>query len=258
MVKGLYNLSALRRFKVPGTDVQLLTTTSKMPGPSFSLPAHKSCPGSMDLVGLPGSVCSYCYASKGMYTLTSVIRAQQARMAWVTDTLRHGRPREFVDLVEDAIKATECKWFRLHDSGDFFSPDYVACWAATASSCPDVLFYAPTRSYRIPKIGRALVAAAQVKNLIIRPSADMVGDAPPNVVGLSAGTTVHRGEVAYRFECNRCHRDMKGTTGYDGACACGGLIQNRVLCPAHEQGNECGGCRACWSRPGVAISYPLH
>ena len=27
------------------------------------------------------------------------------------------------------------------------------------------------------------------------------------------------------LRCNRCHRPMKGTTGYDGACACGGLIE---------------------------------
>lgn len=25
--------------------------------------------------------------------------------------------------------------------------------------------------------------------------------------------------------CNRCHRPMPGTTAYDGACACGGLIE---------------------------------
>ncbi len=25
--------------------------------------------------------------------------------------------------------------------------------------------------------------------------------------------------------CNRCHRSMKGTTAYDGACECGGMIE---------------------------------
>ncbi len=28
------------------------------------------------------------------------------------------------------------------------------------------------------------------------------------------------------MKCNRCNRSMKGTTAYDGACACGGLIAN--------------------------------
>jgi hypothetical protein len=32
--------------------------------------------------------------------------------------------------------------------------------------------------------------------------------------------------AADRLRCNRCHRPMPGTTAYDGACACGGLIEN--------------------------------
>lgn len=27
------------------------------------------------------------------------------------------------------------------------------------------------------------------------------------------------------YRCNKCHRPMKGTTAYDGACQCGGLIE---------------------------------
>lgn len=34
--------------------------------------------------------------------------------------------------------------------------------------------------------------------------------------------------------CNRCHRPMKGTTAYDGACICGGLIE-AVPTPTIEQ-----------------------
>jgi hypothetical protein len=28
-----------------------------------------------------------------------------------------------------------------------------------------------------------------------------------------------------KFQCNRCHRRMQGSAGYDGACECGGLIE---------------------------------
>lgn len=31
--------------------------------------------------------------------------------------------------------------------------------------------------------------------------------------------------AATQMRCNRCHRPMLGTTAYDGACACGGLIE---------------------------------
>lgn len=27
------------------------------------------------------------------------------------------------------------------------------------------------------------------------------------------------------MRCNRCHRPMRGSTAYDGACECGGLIE---------------------------------
>ena len=27
------------------------------------------------------------------------------------------------------------------------------------------------------------------------------------------------------LRCNRCHRPMRGTTAYDGACECNGLIE---------------------------------
>jgi hypothetical protein len=41
---------------VPGTSVRLLTQTTKMPGPSWSLPAHKACPRAA------GSICdSYVF-----------------------------------------------------------------------------------------------------------------------------------------------------------------------------------------------------
>jgi hypothetical protein len=29
----------------------------------------------------------------------------------------------------------------------------------------------------------------------------------------------------YKYRCNKCHRPMKGTTAYDGACKCGGFIE---------------------------------
>lgn len=35
------------------------------------------------------------------------------------------------------------------------------------------------------------------------------------------------------MRCNRCHRPMRGTTAYDGACECGGLIEADPA-PEHE------------------------
>jgi hypothetical protein len=35
-----------------------------------------------------------------------------------------------------------------------------------------------------------------------------------------------REALEVRLRCGKCHRPMRGTTAYDGACACGGLIEN--------------------------------
>lgn len=41
------------------------------------------------------------------------------------------------------------------------------------------------------------------------------------------GGGVHRAPLATdtQLRCNRCHRPMKGTDAWDGACKCGGLIE---------------------------------
>jgi hypothetical protein len=58
---------------VPGTQVRLLTQTSKMPGSSWSLPAGKACPRAN------GTICEGCYAAKGYYRYSTTQNAQAAQ-----------------------------------------------------------------------------------------------------------------------------------------------------------------------------------
>lgn len=37
------------------------------------------------------------------------------------------------------------------------------------------------------------------------------------------------------MRCNRCGRLMEGTTAYDGACACGGLIRAETMAERHAR-----------------------
>src|SRR5215471_11149872 len=67
---------------VPGTSVRLLTQTSKMPGPSWSLPAHKACPRAN------GTICDDCYASKGCYAWRTTEHAQSVRFHWTVESMR--------------------------------------------------------------------------------------------------------------------------------------------------------------------------
>jgi len=119
------------RAYVPGTTVLLLTDTSKMPTPSWGLPAKEACPYAL---GGHGSICGVCYADKGSYTqYPGVKRAQRARFAWVRECLKtEAGTDEFVRVMVDAIGRTRdratggpAEYFRVHDSGDLFSPAYT-------------------------------------------------------------------------------------------------------------------------------------
>src|SRR5579871_286493 len=88
---------------VPGTSVRLLTQTSKMPGPSWSLPAHRACPRAN------GTICESCYSSKGCYKYNATVNAQETRFKWTVECMRSdsGR-REFVEVMVQAIVESKC------------------------------------------------------------------------------------------------------------------------------------------------------
>src|SRR5215472_844603 len=94
---------------VPGTTVRLLTKTSKMPGPSWSLPAHMACPRAN------GTICDSCYASKGCYQYPSTHNAQQTRFQWTVESMRTAEGRkQWAETMISAIRETGCRYFRVH------------------------------------------------------------------------------------------------------------------------------------------------
>jgi len=219
---------------VPGTTTALLSSPSKMPGYSFGLPAHRACPRAN------GTICDGCYASRGAYSWSNVARAYEARFTWVRECMKTSEGRaEFMRVMvrEIAWATRQQPYFRIHDSGDFFSPTYVACWLEIARALPDVRFWAPTRAYQQPTragfviLGQddailgTLRAMAALPNVTIRPSALNFGDDAPVVDGLAAGSTA------------------------DGA---------GFQCPAPSQENQCGDCRACWNNKAESVSYRKH
>jgi len=61
-----------------------ITETSKMVGPSFSLPALITCPIGRKYAGVKGTPCEKCYATSGAYQWPMVIAAQMRRLALIT------------------------------------------------------------------------------------------------------------------------------------------------------------------------------
>ncbi len=249
----------MARITVPGTNVGLLTSASKMPSMSYSLPAFKSCPSAFLGVNariLPTgerinvdkqSNCGNCYAGKGAYAWAPTKRAQEARFKWTLAVLASGDSSAFVTLMTEAVSQEATRQqkrfyrqiakgereygtfqavFRLHDSGDLFSPQYCNAWAQVAAALPDVDFWCPTRQYRSKNMHMqaALLAFAALPNVSLRPSALMFEDDAPKIAGYAAGTTASK-------------------AGF--------------TCPAPTQANKCEDCRACWSKD-IEVSYRKH
>jgi hypothetical protein len=189
----------------------------------------------------PGEwVCHGCYATVGQYQMKNVQISQAIRMAWVRETLAAGT---FVDQMVEAIEFSRqfpCthgglysnpEFFRIHDSGDFYSTEYARAWNAICERLPHVKFWAPTREWLVP--ARLDVFRAAPSNLVIRPSAFYVDQPPPDVAGMPAGSSVMREPKPPIYPC----------PAYDGEA---------------EKTCEAAGCRTCWTRPGVAVNYQPH
>ena len=201
----------------------ILSNPSKMPGKAFGLPAGRSCPWAVYQESSDGrpAICSGCYAQDGFYRMPNVKATQDARFQWVREGLKSG---EFVATMIETIRGQ--KYFRIHDSGDFFNVAYVDAWRAIAQALPDTMFWAPTRSYQDARMLAALRKLAKLPNVVIRPSALHFGDNAPKIAGLQAGSTAD------------------GPASFD--------------CPASLQGGKCLDCRVCWTKPGTTVNYHVH
>lgn len=218
---GLHSTSGTPCKSLP----MLLSNTSKMPCPSWGLPAGKACPGAK--YG-EGTICGACYAAKGNYGVPIVRHAQQERFRWTLALMRTEDGRDaFVAYMTAAIASTGLPYFRVHDSGDLFSPAYAACWARIARNLSHIRFWFPTRSYRIANLLPSIQELSILPNVTVRPSALFLDAAPPVIEGLAAGS---------------------GATH----------SKSDATCPAYRQDGACRECRFCWDRPNDPVLYPLH
>ena len=107
---------------------------------SFNLIPIIHCP-------MAGACKSYCYATVGQQAFRNgVLRRARAFLAT--------QQADFVPrMVVEVGKAVKrgAKAIRIHDSGDFYSAEYVLAWFLIASACPDVKFYAYTKMVPLVK-----------------------------------------------------------------------------------------------------------
>lgn len=200
---------------------------SKMPGSTFAISARRCNVGSK-LVAVEGSTCSRCYALKLQKLRPSVDMGWEANYLKATQLIA-ANPEKWAEAMAFQIKRIAAKtgerFHRWFDSGDLQSVEMLHAIVLVCRLTPDIQHWLPTREAKIVKAYNPFLIP---DNLVIRVSATMVGDAP--ISGYANTSTVHR----------------KTDTVHGHAC------------PARDQGNECGACRACWSRDVANVSYPLH
>ena len=119
----------------------LLTQNSKLKKTSltnnlrvfnFGIPAQDTC--------LWADKCkAYCYASKGAYIWSNVKPAFQRRLDCT-------KTNDFIPMMIGEILSKKASHIRIHDSGDFYSREYLHKWFKVMESLPHVEFYAYSKS----------------------------------------------------------------------------------------------------------------
>lgn len=276
----------------------VLSWTTKMGCPSFSLPAGAvvmggTCPGANagqtvvpvetlrararevravtgSPVSLAQAICQHCYAEGGQYSTGGVQYAQLIRLAWTRAALADG---SFVPTMVWAIDNANFKlagepdghrYFRIHDSGDLFSPDYFLAWKEIANQLPDITFWSPSRVWVSPTM-RDLIGEvnAPPTNLVVRPSSFHVNQPPPRTLGPGWA----RGATAYK-DLLKPPGPMVEEPGrpYDWDCQAYMTGNDKVTCRDALDPAGHRGCRACWKYGygdfldsiGFEINYTLH
>ena len=126
---------------------------------------------------------------------------------------------EWVDAMAELINSKKSKYFRWHDSGDVQDEEHLLKIFKVCELTPGTQHWMPTREAWVKKHLQHCP-----KNLVIRFSMPMIDQ--PAAGSWPNASTVVSGE---------------GRT-----------------CPAPDQNNECGNCRACWDPKVRNVAYGKH
>lgn len=133
---------------------QLLTQNSKMKKSkekiwNFGIPAFKSKDG-FKTCPMAGACATGCYAMSGAYRFSNVATAFEFRF-------ERTKLDSFIDELQAEINKKKVKFLRIHDSGDFYSKEYLIKWLTIMQANPDTLFYAYTKQVSMFKSMKVLL-----------------------------------------------------------------------------------------------------
>lgn len=105
---------------------------------NFGIPAFQDGDGKRTCP-FAAACANYCYAQKGAYVWKNVAPVYRYRYEMTK------RP-EFGEMINDELKKKRVEMLRIHDSGDYYSPIYIAKWMEIIKENKDILFYSYTKS----------------------------------------------------------------------------------------------------------------
>jgi len=113
------------------TDVYISRGNIKVRANIFNLPVGKTCK--------KGTVCrSFCYALKAE-------KAYKGALPRRKKNLNAAKKKGFVNEVVGILSKRKKKITRIHESGDFYSKEYIEKWYTIAERLPNMQFYAYTK-----------------------------------------------------------------------------------------------------------------
>lgn len=216
------DLRVVSRNRLAETITGGLSVTSKMPCPSWGISAMRCRVGQV-LAKREGTVCHDCYAMKGTYGFPNVQRKLEERYRGIFHPL-------WTPAMVFLIRYFCDRYFRIFDSGDLQDENHYRNIITMARSVPDVQIWMPSREIRtIQAVHRELLRLGleYPQNLVARVSAPLIDGEPP--LGFPHTST-----------------------------ALSGQEPGEGICPAPENGGECGDCRACWDAGVSNVAYRHH
>jgi hypothetical protein len=112
---------------------------------NWSIPAfgvRLSDGSTMNVCPNAGACASFCYARNGTYNFSNVKKKHIQNLEFTL----YDRETFIASMIEECSKPKmKNKFVRIHDSGDFYSKDYLKDWIKIIKACPDVTFYCYTK-----------------------------------------------------------------------------------------------------------------
>jgi hypothetical protein len=208
------------------------TVNSKMPSKTYNLPTV-ACQTGFKMAQIPGSVCSECYADKGLHAVfaNTIEPGQHARLDAVLQACNDAEQAKLWIMAIVSLIRNDA-YFRWHSAGDIQSVAHLRLIAQVCEQTPHCMHWLPTREYAMVRDYIAQYGALPT-NLMVRLSAmypDKAVTVPKSLQGIAnvATSNVHKVNAPIGTACN-----------------------------APSQNGECRDCRACW-HSSDAISYAMH